>query len=38
MLDKYGDTIRAMGNTQEWYDSYSTGIRVTPDRAWTIPG
>jgi PPOX class probable F420-dependent enzyme len=38
MLDKYRDTIQAMGYTQEWYDSYSTAIRVTPERAWTIPG
>jgi PPOX class probable F420-dependent enzyme len=38
MLDKYRDTIEAMGHTQEWYDSYSTAIRVTPERAWTIPG
>ena len=38
MLDKYLDTIEAMGYTQEWYDGYSTAIRVTPERAWTIPG
>jgi PPOX class probable F420-dependent enzyme len=38
MLDKYRDTIEAMGNTQEWYDSYSTAIRVTQERVWTIPG
>lgn len=38
MLDKYADTIRQMGYTQEWYDSYNTAVRVTPDRAWTIPG
>lgn len=38
MLDKYAGTIREMGYTQDWYDSYSTAIRVTPDRAWTIPG
>jgi PPOX class probable F420-dependent enzyme len=37
MLEKYLDSIRAMGYTQEWYDAYSTAIRVTPDRAWTIP-
>jgi PPOX class probable F420-dependent enzyme len=38
MLDKYLDTIKAMGYTEDWYDSYSTAIRVTPERAWTIPG
>jgi PPOX class probable F420-dependent enzyme len=38
MLDKYRGRIEAMGNTQEWYDSYSTAIRIVPDRAWTIPG
>lgn len=38
MLDKYRARIETMGNTQEWYDSYSTAIRITPDRAWTIPG
>lgn len=37
MLDKYLDTIRAMGYTQEWYDEYNTAIRVTPERSWTIP-
>ena len=37
MLDKYRDTIASMGYTQEWYDSYNTAIRVTPERAWTIP-
>jgi PPOX class probable F420-dependent enzyme len=37
MLDKYRDTIKAMGYTKEWYDSYNTAIRVTPERAWTIP-
>lgn len=37
MLDKYQATIQSMGYTQEWYDTYSTAIRVTPERAWTIP-
>ena len=37
MLDKYLGRIQAMGNTQEWYDAYSTAIRITPDRAWTVP-
>ena len=35
VLDKYRDMIKGMGYTQEWYDSYNTAIRVTPDRAWT---
>ncbi len=38
MLSKYLGRIQAMGQTQEWYDSYSTAIRVTPERSWTIPG
>ena len=37
MLDKYRGRIQAMGNTQEWYDSYSTAIRVTVERAWAYP-
>jgi hypothetical protein len=37
MLDKYLGRIQAMGNTQEWYDSYSTAIRVTVERAWAYP-
>jgi PPOX class probable F420-dependent enzyme len=38
VLDKYLGTIEEMGYTREWYDSYSTAIRVTPERSWTIPG
>lgn len=38
LLDKYRDMIAAMGYTQEWYDAYSTAIRVTPDRAWAFGG
>jgi hypothetical protein len=38
MLDKYLGRIQAAGNTPEWYDSYSTAIRIIPERAWTIPG
>jgi PPOX class probable F420-dependent enzyme len=38
MLDKYRARIEAMGNTQEWYDSYSTAIHITLERSWTIPG
>jgi len=37
LLDKYLDQIQAMGYTKEWYDSYNTAIRATPERAWTIP-
>jgi PPOX class probable F420-dependent enzyme len=37
LLDKYLDTIQAMGHPPEWYDAYNTAIRVVPDRAWTIP-
>jgi hypothetical protein len=38
LLDKYLDRIQAMGYTKERCDSYNTAIRVTPERAWTIPG
>ncbi len=38
MLAKYKDTIAAMGHAPEWYDSYSTAIRVTLERGWTVPG
>jgi PPOX class probable F420-dependent enzyme len=37
VLDKYRDSIQTMGYSQEWYDAYSTAIRVTLERAWTIP-
>ena len=37
LLDKYLGQIQSMGYTQEWYDAYNTAIRVTPERAWTIP-
>jgi PPOX class probable F420-dependent enzyme len=30
MLDKYRETIKAMGHTPEWYDSYNAAIHVTP--------
>jgi PPOX class probable F420-dependent enzyme len=36
LADKYRDYIEAMGNTTEWYDSYNTAIRITPDRAWAF--
>ena len=38
LLDKYLGQIQSMGYTQEWYDAYNTAIRVTPERAWTVPG
>lgn len=37
LVDKYREAIVAMGYTQEWYDAYSTAIRVTPERSWTVP-
>jgi len=36
LVDKYRHQIEAMGQTPEWYDSYNTAIRITPDRAWTF--
>ena len=38
LVDKYRGTIEGMGHTPDWYDSYSSAIRVTPERSWTIPG
>jgi PPOX class probable F420-dependent enzyme len=38
MLDKYRARIQAMGSSPEWYNSYNTAIRVTPERAWTFSG
>jgi PPOX class probable F420-dependent enzyme len=38
ILGKYEGWIQAMGYTLEWLNGYSTGIRVTPERSWTIPG
>jgi hypothetical protein len=30
--------IEYMNHTAQWYDEeYSVAIRVTPERAWTIP-
>ena len=38
LLDKYLPTIEHMGESAQWYDEeYSMAIRVTPERAWTIP-
>lgn len=36
LAGKYRTRIEAMGNPPEWYDSYDTAIRITPDRAWTV--
>jgi PPOX class probable F420-dependent enzyme len=36
LLDKYQATMLTMGYTREMYDTYSTAIRVTPQRAWTV--
>jgi PPOX class probable F420-dependent enzyme len=38
LLDKYLPAIEAMGNSAQWYDDeYGIALRVTPERAWTIP-
>jgi PPOX class probable F420-dependent enzyme len=38
LLDKYLPAIEHMGQSTPWYDKeYSAAIRVTPERAWTIP-
>ena len=39
LLDKYAGAISRMGQTPQWYDDeYGVALRVTPERAWTIPG
>jgi len=38
LLDKYAARIEQMGQTPQWHDdAYGTALRVTPERAWTIP-
>ena len=38
LLDKYASRIEQMGRTPQWYDdAYGVALRVTPERAWTIP-
>jgi PPOX class probable F420-dependent enzyme len=38
LLDKYAPAIEYMGREPQWYDDeYSVALRVTPERAWTIP-
>jgi PPOX class probable F420-dependent enzyme len=38
LLDKYAGAISRMGRTAQWYDDeYGVALRVTPERAWTIP-
>ena len=38
-LDKYTAAISRMGQSAQWYDDeYGVALRVTPERAWTIPG
>jgi PPOX class probable F420-dependent enzyme len=38
LLDKYLPAIEAMGRQAPWYDeNYRQAIRITPERAWTIP-
>jgi PPOX class probable F420-dependent enzyme len=39
LLDKYAAAFSRMGQTAQWYDDeYGVALRVTPERAWTIPG
>jgi len=38
LLDKYMPAVESMGQPVSWFDeNYRTAIRITPDRAWTIP-
>jgi PPOX class probable F420-dependent enzyme len=37
-LGKYAGPIAQMGQTPQWYDdAYGAALRITPQRAWTIP-
>jgi PPOX class probable F420-dependent enzyme len=38
MLEKYQSLAQELGHTFEWFNAYSTAVRVTPERSWTIPG
>jgi PPOX class probable F420-dependent enzyme len=39
LLNKYAPLIQKMGREPQWYDdNYSAALRITPARAWTIPG
>ena len=36
--EKYAARIEQMGRTPQWHDeAYRVALRVTPERAWTIP-
>jgi PPOX class probable F420-dependent enzyme len=38
LLDKYMPAVESMGQPVSWFDeNYRTAIRITPDRAWSIP-
>ena len=38
LLDKYSPAIEYMDRTAAWYDEeYSVALRMTPERAWTMP-
>jgi PPOX class probable F420-dependent enzyme len=38
LLDKYLPAVESMGQPVSWFDeNYRTALRITPDRAWTIP-
>jgi PPOX class probable F420-dependent enzyme len=39
LLTKYAKLLDQLGQDTQWWDSnYGTAIRITPQRAWTIPG
>jgi len=39
LTQKYGAAMARLGQTPDWYDAnYGVALRVTPHRAWTIPG
>ncbi len=38
LLDKYAPAVEYMGRSLQWLDdNFSVALRVTPERAWTIP-
>jgi PPOX class probable F420-dependent enzyme len=39
LQEKYAAAVARLGQSAEWYDkNYGVALRVTPERAWTIPG
>jgi hypothetical protein len=35
--EKYASLIEQAGATEEWLDSFSEAIQITPERVWAMP-